>query len=128
MDAQSVRTGLFYVAPALLVPLALHLLDRAVPVTELIRLGLACPLLSLAYRGLSYHYPMVRRPDRSTGVLLERALLQGAVFGCFIVLTSAAVMPDLAPDVGAILRLFVKAALLVGALNFACAWWLKARA
>ncbi len=118
MRNQALRVYLFYLSPAVLIPMFLYLSDDSITVVSLFKIGLLFPLLILAMKGLTVFFPAENLRERSLGRVAEYAILQGLVFAAFMVLFGGFMQPELQSTLTSALRPFAAAALVMSPLNF----------
>lgn len=118
MRNQVLRDYLFYLSPAVLIPMFLYLLDDHITVVNLFKIGLLFPLLMLAMKGLTVFFPAENLRERSLGRMAEYAILQSLVFAAFMVLFGGFMQPDLQSTLSSVLKPFAIALLIIGPFNF----------
>jgi hypothetical protein len=115
MKNQVLTDYLFYLVPAAVIPLALHLLDNSASPGSLVKIGLLIPLCSLAMKGLAGFFPDENLAHRSMARMAEYAALQGLVLGAFMVILRDLIQTEQQSDLVALfLQLIVTAATMAG--------------
>ena len=122
MKNQVLNDYLLYLAPAFVIPAFVYLLDNSISPQNLVKMGLLVPLFALAMKGVGGFFPPENLVHRSTSRMAENAVLQGLVFGAFMLFIRDLLEPEMHSDLSIMFRQFAVTTILMSGVNFALAF------